>query len=168
MKSTGEVMGIDKSFGMAFAKAQLSTGVQFLDKGSVFISVKDKDKPNALKIAKEFYELGYHIVATKGTENYFKNNNLDVILINKVKEGSPHIVEKIKSGGIQFVVNTTFGEQSIKDSYSLRRASLTTNIPYYTTIAGSFALIKALKALKNKNMDVTSLQDYRSLLNDNG
>ena len=85
---------------------------------------------------------------------------MKVTHINKVKEGSPHIVEKIKTGAIQFVVNTTFGEQSIKDSYSLRRASLTTNIPYYTTIAGSFALLKALRALRNNDMKVTSLQDY--------
>lgn len=160
MKSTGEVMGIDQSFGMAFAKAQLSTGIRFLDKGSVFISVKDIDKPNALVIAKEFSELGYDILATKGTAQYLNNNGMEVTHINKVKEGSPHIVEKIKTGGIQFVVNTTFGEQSIKDSYSLRRASLTTNIPYYTTIAGSFALLKALRALKNNDIKVTSLQDY--------
>ena len=160
MKSTGEVMGIDQSFGMAFAKAQLSTGIRFLDQGSVFISVNDMDKPNALEIAKEFSKLGYDIIATKGTAQYLKNNYLKVTPINKVKEGSPHIVEKIKSGGIQFVVNTTFGEQSIKDSYSLRRASLTTNIPYYTTITGSFALLKALRALRNNDMEVTSLQDY--------
>jgi len=163
MKSTGEVMGIDQTFGMAFAKAQLSTGIRFLDKGSVFISVKDMDKPDALEIAKEFSKLGYNIVATKGTAQYLKTNNLEVCPINKVKEGSPHIVEKINSGGIQFVVNTTLGEQSIKDSYSLRRASLTTNIPYYTTIAGTFALIKALQALRSKDMEVTSLQDYRTL-----
>ena len=91
---------------------------------------------------------------------YLKKNKLKVTHINKVKEGSPHIVEKIKTGKIQFVVNTTFGEQSIKDSYSLRRASLTTNIPYYTTIAGSFALLKALRALRKNDMTVTSLQDY--------
>lgn len=160
MKSTGEVMGIDQSFGMAFAKAQLATGIKLLDKGTVFISVRDVDKPDALKIAKEFYELGYDILATKGTAQYLNNNGLQVSPINKVKEGSPHIVDKIVNGEIQFVVNTTFGEQSIKDSYSLRRASLITNIPHYTTIAGSFALLKALRALKDNDMKVTSLQDY--------
>ena len=160
MKSTGEVMGIDKTFGMAFAKAQLSTGIQLSNKGSVFISVKDFDKNDALKIAEDFIELGYQIFATRGTAQYLKNKNLEVTFVNKVKEGSPHIVEKIKSGDIQFVINTTFGEQSIKDSYSLRRASLTTNIPYYTTIAGSFALLKALKAMKYNIMQVTSLQEY--------
>ena len=163
MKSTGEVMGIDRSFGMAFAKAQLATGISLLGKGSVFISVKDADKPEALKIAKEFSEYGYAIVATRGTALYLNDNNLNVTTINKVKEGSPHIVEKIESGGIQFVVNTTFGDQSIKDSYSLRRASLNTNIPYYTTIAGSFALLRALQALKESDMTVTSLQDFGML-----
>ena len=160
MKSTGEVMGIDLSFGMAFAKAQLATGIVLLDKGSVFISVKDPDKPDALKIAREFYELGYEIIATKGTAQYLNEHDLQTVQINKVKEGSPHIVDSIDNGNIQFVVNTTFGEQSIKDSLSLRRASLTINIPYYTTIAGSFALLKALRALKQNSMKVTPLQEY--------
>jgi carbamoyl-phosphate synthase large subunit len=161
MKSTGEVMGIDKSFGMAFAKAQLATGIKLLNKGSVFISVKDSDKPKTLKIAQEFSMNGYTVISTKGTAKYLNKNNLNVVEVNKVKEGSPHIVEKIKSGKIQFVVNTTFGEQSIKDSYSLRRAALNTNIPYYTTIAGALALLKGLQALKDNDMTVTSLQEFR-------
>jgi carbamoyl-phosphate synthase large subunit len=160
MKSTGEVMGVDENFGMAFAKAQLATGIKLLNKGSVFISVKDTDKGKILAIAKAFLTLGYNIIATKGTALFLNNNNLKATPVNKVKEGSPHIVDKIKNREIQFVVNTTFGSQSIKDSYSLRRASLNTNIPYYTTIAGSYALLKALKALKKNKMTVTSLQDY--------
>ena len=163
MKSTGEVMGIDKSFGMAFAKAQLATGIKLSDKGSVFISVKDSDKHKAVNIAKDFSKYGYTILATKGTAQYLNKNNLNVVMVNKVKEGSPHIVEKIESGEIQFVVNTTFGDQSIKDSYSLRRASLNTNTPYYTTISGSLALLKALQALKENNMTVTSLQDWNAI-----
>ena len=162
MKSTGEVMGIDKSFGMAFAKAQLATGIKLSDKGSVFISVKDSDKHKAVNIAKDFSKYGYTILATKGTAQYLNKNNLNVVMVNKVKEGSPHIVEKIESGEIQFVVNTTFGDQSIKDSYSLRRASLNTNTPYYTTISGSLALLKALQALKENNVTVTSLQDWNA------
>ena len=160
MKSTGEVMGIDKSFGMAFAKAQLATGIKLLNTGSVFISVKDSDKTKVLKVAKDFSDNGYTIVATKGTAEFLNKNNLNVIMINKVKEGSPHIVEKIESGEIQFVINTTFGEQSIKDSFSLRRASLNNNIPHYTTMAGANALLKALQALREKDMTVTSLQDF--------
>jgi len=161
MKSTGEVMGIDRSFGMAFAKAQLATGIKLLNKGYVFISVKDSDKPKTLKIAQGFSMNGYTIIATKGTAQYLNKNNLNVVEVNKVKEGSPHIVEKIKSGEIQFVVNTTFGEQSIKDSYSLRRAALNSNIPYYTTITGALALLKGLQALKDNDMTVTSLQEFR-------
>ena len=160
MKSTGEVMGIDKSFGMAFAKAQLATGIKLLNTGSVFISVKDSDKTKVLKVAKDFSDNGYTIVATKGTAEFLNKNNLNVIMINKVKEGSPHIVEKIESGEIQFVINTTFGEQSIKDSFSLRRASLNNNIPHYTTMAGANALLKALRALREKDMTVTSLQEF--------
>jgi carbamoyl-phosphate synthase large subunit len=160
MKSTGEVMGIDNSFGMAFAKAQLATGIKLLDNGAVFISVKDSDKEKALKIAKDFSNNGYKIFATKGTAQYLIKNKLNIVTINKVKEGSPHIVEKIESKEIQFVINTTFGEQSIKDSFSLRRASLNTNIPYYTTIAGALALLKGLEALRENNMTVTSLQDW--------
>ena len=162
MKSTGEVMGIDESFGMAFAKAQLATGIKLLKKGSVFISVKDSDKKKSLAIAKDFSKYGYTIIATKGTAQYFNHNNIKAIPVNKVKEGSPHIVEKIEGGEIQFVVNTTFGDQSIKDSYSLRRASLNTNIPYYTTIAGSIALLKALQALKETKLTVNSLQNWNS------
>ena len=161
MKSTGEVMGIDRSFGMAFAKAQLGTGIKLLNKGYVFISVKDSDKPKTLKIAQEFSMNGYTVISTKGTAKYLNKNNLNVVEVNKVKEGSPHIVEKIKSGEIQFVVNTTFGEQSIKDSYSLRRAALNSNIPYYTTITGALALLKGLQALKDNDMTVTSLQEFR-------
>jgi len=145
---------------MAFATAQLATGIKLLNKGYAFISVKDSDKPKALKIAEDFSKYGYTIIATKGTAQYLNKNNLNVHMVNKVKEGSPHIVEKIESGEIQFVVNTTFGEQSIKDSYSLRRASLNTNIPYYTTMAGALALLKALQALKENDMTVTSLQEF--------
>jgi carbamoyl-phosphate synthase large subunit len=166
MKSTGEVMGVDNNFGMAFAKAQLATGIKLLNKGSVFISVKDSDKDKILAITKDFLALGYNIIATKGTALFLNKNSLKATTINKVKEGSPHIVDKISSGEIQFVVNTTFGNQSIKDSYSLRRASINTNIPYYTTIAGSFALLKALKALKKNKMTVTSLQEYTMQLSE--
>ena len=166
MKSTGEVMGVDNNFGMAFAKAQLATGIKLLNKGSVFISVKDTDKDKILAITKDFLALGYNIIATKGTALFLNKNSLKATTINKVKEGSPHIVDKISSGEIQFVVNTTFGNQSIKDSYSLRRASINTNIPYYTTIAGSFALLKALKALKKNKMTVTSLQEYTMQLSE--
>ncbi len=160
MKSTGEVMGIDTSFGRAFAKSQIATGIKLPDQGAVFISVKDGDKTAAGKIGASLATLGYKLIATRGTGNYLKDQGLKVAHINKVKEGSPHIVEALESGKIDFVVNTTFGEQAVKDSFSMRRAALMQNLPYCTTIAGAFALVDALKSLQNSNLSLTPLQDY--------
>lgn len=160
MKSTGEVMGIDKTFARAFAKSQLSTGVQLSSKGTAFISVKDTDKPKAVKVAKKFSELGYDLIATRGTKDYLTKAGVHAALINKFKEGPPHIVEAIETGKVDFVINTTFGEQAIKDSFSLRRASLMKNLPYCTTISGAMALVEGLQAIKEKALDVTTLQEY--------
>ena len=160
MKSTGEVMGIDTSFGRAFAKSQIATGIKLPDQGAVFISVKDGDKTAAGKIGASLATLGYKLIATRGTGNYLKDQGLKVAHINKVKEGSPHIVEALESGKIDFVVNTTFGEQAVKDSFSMRRAALMQNLPYCTTISGAFALVDALKSLKNSNLSLIPLQDY--------
>jgi carbamoyl-phosphate synthase large subunit len=160
MKSTGEVMGVDTSFGRAFAKSQIATGIKLPDQGVVFISVKDGDKSAAGKIGTGLAALGYKLIATRGTGNYLKDLGLKVAHINKVKEGSPHIVEAIESGKIDFVVNTTFGEQAVEDSFSLRRASLTQNLPYCTTIPGAFALVDALKSLKNSSLSLFPLQEY--------
>ncbi|MCH8932617.1 MAG: carbamoyl-phosphate synthase large subunit [Nitrospinae bacterium] len=160
MKSTGEVMGVDTSFGRAFAKSQMATGIKLPDKGVVFISVIDADKSAAGKIGAGLVALGYKLIATRGTGNYLKDLGLEVAHINKVKEGSPHIVEAIESGKIDFMVNTTFGEQAVKDSFSMRRASLMHNLPYCTTIPGAFALVDALKSLKTSSLSLTPLQDY--------
>ncbi len=160
MKSTGEVMGIDTSFGRAFAKSQLATGVELPSSGTVFISVKDKDKPVALKLAAGFRDLGYQLTATSGTAKYLNEAGFDVQMVNKVKEGSPHIVDSINAGEVQFVVNTTFGERAIRDSFSLRRTSLNCNLPYCTTIPGALALLDGLRAVKEKNLSVRSLQEY--------
>jgi carbamoyl-phosphate synthase large subunit len=163
MKSTGEVMGIDKSFGRAFAKSQLATGIKLPLTGTAFISVKDSDKPKTLKIAKGLQELGYRILATSGTAEYFNKNSIIVESINKVKEGSPHCVEGIESGEINLVINTVFGEQAIKDSFSLRRGSLNQNLPYCTTISGASALLGALKALIEEDLTITTIQEYNNL-----
>ncbi|MCZ6540220.1 MAG: carbamoyl-phosphate synthase large subunit, partial [Nitrospinae bacterium] len=160
MKSTGEVMGVDTSFGRAFAKSQMATGIKLPDQGVVFISVKDGDKSAAGKIGAGLVALGYKLIATRGTGDYLKDLGLKVAHINKVKEGSPHIVEAIESGKIDFMVNTTFGEQAVKDSFSMRRASLMHNLPYCTTIPGAFALVDALKSLKTSSLSLTPLQDY--------
>jgi carbamoyl-phosphate synthase large subunit len=163
MKSTGEVMGIDKSFGRAFAKSQLATGIKLPLTGTAFISVKDSDKPKTVKIAQGLQGLGYRILATSGTAEYLNNNKVAVESINKVKEGSPHCVEGIESGKINLVINTVFGEQAIKDSFSLRRGSLNQNLPYCTTISGASALLGALKALKEEDLSITAIQEYNNL-----
>ena len=163
MKSTGEVMGIDKTFGRAFAKSQLATGVKLPKQGTTFISVKDSDKPKSIKIAQGLREMGYQIVATKGTADYLKINGVDAEVIKKVKDGSPHCVDAIESGRIDLVINTTFGEQAIKDSFSLRRSSLNKNLPYCTTIAGASALLGGLKSIKEGNLGITTIQEYNNL-----
>jgi len=160
MKSTGEVMGIDFSFGKAFAKAQIATGTPLPDTGTVFISVKDVDKPAAVEIAKNFTQLGYDLLATRGTAKYFQERGLKVNSVNKVKEGSPHIVDSIQNGGVVFVINTTFGEQEVKDSFSLRRASLVKNLLYCTTISGAYALVNALKSINESGLGIHPLQEY--------
>ena len=162
MKSTGEVMGIDKTFGRAFAKSQLATGVKLPLQGTAFISVKDSDKPKTVKIAEGLKELGYQIQATTGTADYLKKGGIDVDVINKVKEGSPHCVEMIESKQIDLVINTTFGEQAIEDSFSLRRSSLNLNLPYCTTIAGASALVGGLKAMKEKSLGIKAIQEYNN------
>ena len=163
MKSTGEVMGIDKTFGRAFAKSQLATGIKLPMQGTTFISVKDSDKPKSVKIAQGLQDMGYQIVATKGTADYLKLNGINAELIKKVKDGSPHCVEAIESGRIDIVINTTFGEQAIEDSFSIRRSSLNKNLPYCTTIAGASALLGALKSIKEEDLSITTIQEYNNL-----
>ena len=163
MKSTGEVMGIDKTFGRAFAKSQLATGIKLSKQGTTFISVKDSDKPKSVKIAQGLQDMGYQIVATKGTADYLKLNGIDAELIKKVKDGSPHCVEAIESGRIDLVINTTFGEQAIEDSFSIRRSSLNKNLPYCTTIAGASALLGGLKSIKEEDLNITTIQEYNNL-----
>ncbi len=160
MKSTGEVMGIDTVFGRAFAKSQLATGIKLPMTGTAFISVKDSDKAKAVSIGKGLLELGYSLVATRGTAEYLNKNGVKVLAINKVKEGSPHCVEAIEAKEIDIVINTVFGEQSISDSFSLRRSSLNQNLPYCTTMAGGLALVSALKSVKEGDLSVTTIQEY--------
>jgi len=160
MKSTGEVMGIDSDFGRAFAKAQLGAGVVLPLEGAVFLSVRDRDKDALTTIAAELTGMGYHLVATRGTAKALAVAGVPVEAINKVHEGRPHIVDAIKNGDIQLVVNTTEGAQAIADSYELRRSALEYKIPYFTTIAGSQAMLRALAALKSDGLAVATLQSY--------
>ncbi len=159
MKSTGEVMGIDSTFLSAFAKSQIACGTNLPSKGRVFISVDDDNKKFILAIATKLLNLNFSIVATKGTSKYLSDNNLKVETINKVKEGGPHIVDAITENKINLVINTTKTQGSIRDSYSIRRTSLTYNIPYYTTVAGAKIAVDTIEHLKNNSLKVNSLQD---------
>jgi len=160
MKSTGEVMGIDRAFDAAFAKSQLAAGVKLPSGGAVFISVKDGDKPAAAAVAGELVALGFEIVATRGTQAYFAEHGVRARAINKVLEGRPHIVDAMANNEIDLVFNTTEGVQSIADSYSLRRTALTQNIPYYTTVAGARAALMAIEAMSAGGLEVAPLQSY--------
>ncbi|MDC0232389.1 carbamoyl-phosphate synthase large subunit [Pelagibacteraceae bacterium] len=159
MKSTGEVMGIDSTFLSAFAKSQIACGTILPSKGKVFISIDDDNKKFILAIANKLLNLNFSIVATKGTSKFLSDNNLKIETINKVKEGGPHIVDAIKENQINLVINTTKTQGSIRDSYSIRRTSLTYNIPYYTTIAGAKIAVDTIEHLKNNSLKVNSLQD---------
>ena len=162
MKSTGEVMGIDLTFGRAFAKSQLSVGPagSLPTSGTVFISVKDKDKPAAIQLAKALYELGFAILATRGTADAIRASGIPVEVVLKVIEGRPHVVDYIKSGTVQLLINTTMGKNSIRDSYDIRRAALVYNVPYCTTIPGAFAATHGIKALLDGPLAINSLQEY--------
>ena len=160
MRSTGEVMGLDRSFNRAFAKSQLGAGTTLPVSGTVFISVKDRDKPALAVIARCLHHMGFTLLATDGTAQVFDQAGLPVRRINKVLEGHPHIVDAMINGEVQLVFNTTEGAQTIADSFSLRRTALVNNIPYYTTVAGARAAVAAIAALRNGSLEVAPLQSY--------
>ncbi len=160
MKSTGEVMGLDRDFGHEFAKSKLGGGTKFTLSGRVFISVRDRDKPAMIDLARRLSELGFDIVATRGTARALEDQEVPVTTINKVLEGRPHIVDAMANDQINLVFNTTEGVQSIADSYSLRRTALTQHIPYYTTVAGARAALMAIEAMSSGGLEVAPLQSY--------
>ncbi len=160
MKSTGEVMGIDATFERAYAKSQLGAGVLLPVGGTAFISVRDSDKDSLLPVARELSDLGFHLVATRGTARFLKENGLQVDHINKVLEGRPHCVDAMISGDIHLVINTSEGVQSQKDSFDIRHTALMRNVPHYTTIAGASAAIKAMTAVRQGHLEVAPLQEY--------
>jgi carbamoyl-phosphate synthase large subunit len=160
MKSTGEVMGIDHSFGLAFAKSQMAAGFKMSVKGSVFISVNDYYKDKIVAVAKSFQDMGFKIVATSGTARHLKGHGIDAQVIFKVSEGRPHIVDLIKNGDIQMVINTSLGRKSSKDAYHIRRGALIYNVLYTTTIAGARALCEAVGAIIAEDWQVCPLQEY--------
>ena len=163
MRSTGEVMGVDCDFERAFVKSQLGVGMLLPKSGSAFISVKDDDKPHALRLARALYQHGFDIVATMGTARFLNANGVDTRMINKVMQGHPHVIDAMINGEIDLIINTTKGPREVLDGYSLRGKALTSNIPYYTTIAGGEAAVKAICANIGDNLDVHSLQDYMDI-----
>ena len=162
MKSTGEVMGLDRDFGHAFAKSQIGGGTTVPTDGRVFISVRDRDKPAMVEMAQQLIGMGFEIVATSGTAEHLEKAGIAVVTVNKVLEGRPHIVDEMQNGDIQLVFNTTEGASSIADSYSLRRNALTQKIPYYTTVAGARAAIASIEAVQSGGLEVAPLQSYFS------
>jgi len=158
MKSTGEVMGIDNNFLSAFIKSQIASGVHLPSTGKVFLSIDNDNKSKVINIAKKLLDLNFNIVATQGTAKFLEEKNIKVGIVNKVKEGSPHIVDDLLNNKISLVINTTKTQGSIRDSYSIRRTSLMNNIPYYTTIAGARVAVDAIENLKNHTLTVKSLQ----------
>ncbi|MDB5712739.1 MAG: carbamoyl-phosphate synthase large subunit [Sphingomonadales bacterium] len=160
MKSTGEVMGIDNDFATAFAKAQLGAGVTLPQSGRVFVSVKNTDKPIILPAVRQLSELGFTIIATSGTASYLEGEGIAVERVNKVAEGRPHIVDRIKDGDIAMIFNTTEGQQSLKDSESIRRSALMSKVPSFTTAQASVAAAQAIAALRGRGLEVRTLQSY--------
>jgi len=160
MRSTGEVMGLDTSFEKAFLKAQMGAGVNLPQSGQVFISVRDSDKGAMLPLARRLLDMGFTLLATRGTAVRIREVGLAVAVVNKVLEGRPHCVDAIRSGEVQMVINTTFGAQSTADSFDIRRSALTHFLPHYTTIAGARAAVHAIGALRAGALDVAPLQAY--------
>jgi carbamoyl-phosphate synthase large subunit len=160
MKSTGEVMGIDASFGIAFAKAQLGGGMRLPKGGRVFISVRDEDKPSAAAVAQKLHRLGFAIVATRGTAAFFEARGIPAETVNKVQDGSPHIGDQIKKGAVAMVINTPEDAHSHADSYLIRRYALDYQVPYFTTMAGAEAAAEGIEYLEQRDFEVHALQDY--------
>jgi carbamoyl-phosphate synthase large subunit len=166
MKSTGEVMGLDRDFTIAFAKAQLGAGTVLPTGGAVFVSLKDGDKAAIVPAMRMLAEAGFRIVATQGTAAYLEGQGVSVELVNKVAQGRPHIVDRIKDGAITLIFNTTEGWQSLKDSKPIRQAALGQHIPYFTTAPASVEAARAIAARADSRLEVLPLQAYHSRRND--
>jgi len=160
MKSTGEVMGIDKSFGNAFAKAQLSSGLNLPTSGSVFISVRNSDKRSIIFLAKRLHQLGFKIYATKGTANMLTRNGVDAIALRKVQEGRPNVIDLIKNKEVGLVINTPWGKGTRVDGYEIRTTAAVYGVPCITTIAAASAVVQGIEALIGGEVDVKAIQDY--------
>jgi len=163
MKSTGEVMGIDENFGLAYAKAQESSDNKLPLSGKIFVSVKDKDKPGICHIVRRFQEMGFDVIATRGTAEHLLKKGIEVGIINKVTEGRPHIVDLIKNKEISFVINTVTGAQAQRDSFSIRQSSLQHHVPFTTTLSGANAVVNAIERLLRGKITIKSLKEYHTM-----
>ena len=162
MKSTGEVMGGSTSFGVAFAKAQLSVGQRLPETGTAFVSVNNDDKPNLIPIARDLVELGFRLIATRGMAAYLRAYGLDVGVVFKVNEGRPNIADEIVNRKIDLVINTPLGRESFFDDRTVRRAAMMHEVPCITTLTGAAAAVSAIRALRQQGLGVRALQDYHA------
>ncbi|MBU1125105.1 MAG: ATP-grasp domain-containing protein, partial [Candidatus Omnitrophica bacterium] len=160
MKSTGEVMGIDKDFARAYIKSQIAAGQKLPTKGNVFISVRDRDKRSIVFIAKKLVDLGFNILASSGTAAALEKNNIKVNILHKIAEGRPNVLDLMKDGKIQLVINTPSGRIPRQDEIKIRSHVILYNIPYTTTISGAQATVNGIEVLVKKNLEVKSLQEY--------
>jgi carbamoyl-phosphate synthase large subunit len=160
MRSTGEVMGIDSDFGRAFAKAELATSQRLPMKGTVFVSMNDRDKVTVVPLVRELMDLGFQVVATAGTQKVLQDHGLEVELVLKVHEGRPHVLDWIKNEEIHLIINTPMGETAQLDDRIIRRTALSYKIPIVTTIAGAKATVAALRSLQTTPLDVKAIQEY--------
>ena len=162
MKSTGEVMGISDNFATSYLKAEMGAGVSLPTGGTLFVSVKDSDKSIIVPPVRALVDFGFKVIATSGTADYLASQGIEVTPVNKVAQGRPHIVDRIKDGEVDLIFNTTEGWQSHKDSASIRASALMSKVPYFTTAASSAAVVRAIGAQRDHHLEVRSLQDYYS------
>jgi len=160
MRSTGEVMGIDRHFDMAFAKSQLGAGVGVPKTGTVFVSLRDADKAGSIAPLETLVGLGFKVIATGGTLRFLLAHGVPAEKVNKISEGRPHAADAVRNGQVQLMFNTTEGATSLTDSKPLRRAALLQKTPYYTTLAGAIAAVQGINAYSVGELEVRALQDY--------
>ncbi|MDI9641991.1 MAG: carbamoyl-phosphate synthase large subunit [Archaeoglobales archaeon] len=164
MRSTGEVMGIDYNFGLAYYKAELAAGMKLPTEGNVLVSVKDRDKPKIVSVAKKIAEFGFKILATENTARYLREHGIEAEIALKVSQGRPNIVDMIINGQIQLIINTPSGVRGKTEGYEIRRAAIEYGVPYVTTIPGALAVVKAIEAIKGGKLTVKSLEEYHEEL----
>ena len=164
MRSTGEVMGVSDSFGTAFARAQLAAGNGLPLEGSVFVTVNDHDKPNAVPITRRFHEMGFKILATSGTAAFLEKNGVPCATVHKVSVARPNGIDLIKNDEVQLLINTPLGKRAQKDDYSLRQAAIAHRIAYTTTLSAASAACDAIQSLKSKAATVRSIQEWQATI----